>query len=214
MTMCFHCRLAGIALILGGLIASISHLFPIEPTSDPALLEQYAHLSEPLHLMLFAGGILVLLGWFGQYAVQSAASGVTGLITFLSIFLGILFGDLLHCILEFSIFPVLSSSVPYALPALAESCYRITPFALMLRSGHFLIIAGVAAAIFSLLRDRILPVWTVVPFAITAVLLCVALLPRFSALVGPLSLAALYVSMAVLGVAIVKLARPKIRNAS
>lgn len=201
MSMRIQCWLAGLALMLGGLMATFSHLVTIDTPANPALLEQYSRSSEPLHLLLFAGGILVLLGWFGHYAMQSSASGVTGLVTFLSIFLGILFGDLLHCVLEFSIFPVLTSSVPYALPSLADTCYRLTPFAVFLRIGSLLILAGVPATVFSLLRGRILPRWSALPFAATAALLGIALVPRLALSFGPMSLAALYSSMAVLGIA-------------
>jgi hypothetical protein len=204
MSMRIHCWLAGLALMLGGLMATLSHLVTTGAPADPALLEQYARSSQPLHLLLFAGGILVLLGWIGQYALQSSVSGVTGLITFLSIFLGILLGDLLHCALEFSILPILASSVPYALPPLVDTCYRLTPFAVLLRIGGFLIIAGVPATVFSLLRSHILPSWSAAPFAATAALLGIALVPRLALSFGPLSLAALYISMAVLGIAVMR----------
>ena len=103
MTMRIHRWLAGLALMMGGLMATVSHLIATDAPADPALLQQYIRSGVSLHLLLFAGGVLVLLGWFGQYALQSSASGVIGLVTFLSIFIGILFGDMLHCVLEFSI---------------------------------------------------------------------------------------------------------------
>src|SRR5215472_13037816 len=130
-----RCWLAGLALIVGGVLAAISHTYHLEPPSDPAQLAQYARVSQPIHLLLFAGGILVLLGWSGQYGLHCSHSGFTGLFAFLCIFLGILFGDVLHCILEFSVFPVLSSSVPYAVPALASATYEATPLAALLKTG-------------------------------------------------------------------------------
>jgi hypothetical protein len=154
--------------------------------------------------LLFAGGILVLLGWFGQYALQSSASGIAGLVTFLLMFLGILLGDLLHCVLEFSIFPILTSLVPYALPSLEDTCYRLTPFATLLRIGGFLILAGVPATVFTMLRSRTLPGWSAIPFLATAVLLGAAHIPGLAASFGPLSLAALYISMSVLGLAVLR----------
>jgi hypothetical protein len=207
MSMRIHCWLAGLALILGGLMATFSHLIATDPPADPALLEQYSRSGVPLHLLLFAGGVLVLLGWFGQYALQSSASGVIGFVTFLLIFIGILFGDLLHCVLEFSIFPILTSSVPYALPSLADTCYRLTPFAVLLRIGGLLILAGVPATVFSLLRSHILPRWSAAPFALTSILLAMATIPRLGLSFGALSLAALYISMTVLGMAVMLSAR-------
>jgi len=202
MTMRIHCWLSGLALILGGLMATVSHLIATDAPADPALLQQYMRSGVSLHLLLFAGGVLVLLGWFGQYALQSAASGVTGFVTFLSIFIGILFGDLLHCVLEFSIFPILTSSVPYALPSLADTCYHLTPFAILLRIGGLLILAGVPATVCSLLRSHILPRWSAAPFVLTSILLATAMIPRLESSFGAFSLAALYTSMTILGMAL------------
>jgi len=207
MTMRIHRWLAGLALMMGGLMATVSHLIATDAPADPALLQQYIRSGVSLHLLLFAGGVLVLLGWFGQYALQSSASGVIGLVTFLSIFIGILFGDMLHCVLEFSIFPILTSSVPYALPSLENTCYHLTPFAVMLRMGGLLILAGAPATVFSLLRSHILPRWSAVPFALTSILLAMAMIPRLGLSFGAFSLAALYTSMMILGLAVIWSAR-------
>lgn len=200
-------RLARIALILGGLTAGISHLLHIDLPSDPAQLALYGRSSEPIHLLLFVGGIVALLGWFGQYALQSSVSGVTGLVTFLLLFLGILLGDLLHCILEFSIMPVLASSVPYAVPAIADAVNQLTPFASLLKLGGLLILAGVPLTAFSILRTRVLPAWSALPFAITAGFLILGLLPRFAGSLCSQALTSVYCSMAVLGVALIRSTR-------
>jgi len=207
MSMRIHYCLAGLALILGGLTATISHLIATDAPADPALLQQYTRSGVSLHLLLFTGGILVLLGWFGQYALQSSASGVIGFVTFLSVFIGILLGDLLHCVLEFSILPILASSVPYALPRLEDTCYHLTPFAVLLRIGDLLILIGVPATSLSLLRSHILPRWSAAPFFLTSILLAMAMLPRFGLSFGAISLVALYISMTVLGMAVMLSAR-------
>ncbi len=205
-----RCWLAGLALIFGGILAGISHVYHLEPPSDPAQLAQFARLSQPIHLLLFAGGILVLLGWFGQYGLQSSHSGVTGLFAFVSVFLGILLGDVLHCILEFSVFPVLSSSVPYALPALARATYRTTPLAFLLKAGQLMILAGVPAAAYFILRIRALPAWTALPFGITAVLLGWGMTIRSAITIGSVAYIALYCSMVITGVAVIWAARPSV----
>ena len=207
MSMRIHCWLAGLALILGGLMATVSHLLATDAPADPTLLQQQMRLGVPLHLLLFAGGVLVLLGWFGQYALQSAASGIIGFVTFLLIFVGILFGDLLHCVLEFSIFPILTSSVPYALPSLQDTCYHLTPLAVFLRIGALLTLIGVPATVFSLLRSHILPRWSAVPFVLTSILLAMAMVPHLGLSFGAFSLAALYASMTILGMALMQSAR-------
>lgn len=199
----FH-RLGGLALIVGGLLATIAHVLHIEAPTDPAKLAYYAHLSQPIHLLLFAGGLLVLLGWFGQFAFQSVRCGVVGLLAFLSLFFGILFADLLHCVLEFSIFPLLIASVPYATPVLAENVYQSTPFALLQNAGQILVIVGVPLSAFSVFRSRVLPVWSALPMTITAVVVIIAFLPWTSWIVGTHYVIGLYVSMATFGVAILR----------
>jgi hypothetical protein len=124
-------RMTGASLIAGGVIAGTAHLFDSSPPADPALLARYIQLSEPIHLLLFAGATLVLLGWFGQYALECSGTGVMRLLGFASVFFGILLGDLLHCTLEFSVLPVLAASTPYALPAIVADTYRSTPLAVL-----------------------------------------------------------------------------------
>ena len=211
MSMHLRFRLAGLSLALGGLTAGFCHLFNFDPPMDLNQLAQYTRFSEPVHLLLFAGGILVLLGWFGQYALQCSTSGVLGFGAFLTLFVGILFGDLLHCILEFSVFPVLAAVVPYALPGLAETTYRSTPLAVLLTAGHFLTFIGVPATALSLYRSHILPAWSAVPFVVTAAILSLGLVPRLASTLSPASSMALYTSMALLGVAVIWAARKRIQ---
>ena len=207
-------RLGSLALILGGVLGAAAHILHLEAPPDPAQLAQYAHLSQPLHLVLFAGGLLVLLGWFAQFAFQSMASGITGLLAFLCLFFGILFADLLHCVLEFSIFPLLIASVPYATPALAETTYRSTPFALLQNAGQVLVLLGVPLAALSIFRSHILPAWSALPFALTSVLMIMAFAPRTSALVGPHYVTALYFSMITLGVTLLRVTSRRRSSAS
>jgi hypothetical protein len=197
-------RLGGLALVIGGLLAATAHVLHIEAPADPARLAHYANVSQPIHLLLFAGGVLVLLGWFAQFALQSVRSGVLGLLGFLALFFGILFADLLHCVLEFSVFPLLIASVPYATPALAENVYRSTPFALLQNAGQILVFVGVPLSVLSTLGSHVLPAWSAVPMAITAVLMIMSVLPWTSGMVGPHHGTGLYLSMATLGVAVLR----------
>jgi len=197
-------RLGGLALIIGGLLTATAHVLHIEAPADPARLAHYAHVSQPIHLLLFAGGVLVLLGWFAHFALQSVRSGVLGLLGFLTLFFGILFADLLHCVLEFSIFPLLIESVPYATPALAENVYRSTPFALLQNAGQILVVVGVPLSALSILRSHVLPAWSAVPMAITAVLMIMSVLPWTSGMAGPHYAIGLYLSMTTLGVAVLR----------
>ena len=194
--------LAGVALLVGGLIGGVCHLFNLDSPTDVTRLARYAPLSAPVHLALFAGGMLVLLGWFGYYALQYSGSGTTGLAAFVCLFLGIMWGDLLECILEFSVFPVLDAIAPYALPGLAAATYRSMPVSVLLAAGHFLLLAGVPAAALAVYRSRIVPRWPAIPFALTAALQVLALVPRWGESMRASSLTSFYLSLAILGLAV------------
>jgi hypothetical protein len=202
--LCFW--LAGVALLVGGLMAGACHLFNLDSPSDVTHLSQhivqYASLGAPVHLALFGGGMLVLLGWFGHYALQYSGSGKIGLAAFVCLFLGIMWGDLLQCILEFSVFPVLDAIAPYALPGLADATYRSMPLSLLLTAGHLLLFVGVPAAALAVYRSSVVPVWPAIPLALTAALQVLALLPRWGESMRAFSFTALYFSLAILGVAV------------
>jgi hypothetical protein len=202
-------RLAGIALILGGITAGICHLFSFESSSDVSHLAQYACFGEPVHLLLFVSLILVLLGWFEQYSLQTPDSGITGFAAFVCLFLGILWGDLLHCILEFSVFPVLGSIVPYALPGIAEATYHSAALGNLILAGRYLMLIGGTATAVSIYRTQLLALWAAAPFILSAALLGLGLLPQFALTIQPASVLAFYVSMAVLGVSVLCAARAK-----
>jgi hypothetical protein len=194
--------LAGVALLVGGLTAGVCHMFNLDSPTDVTHLARYAPLSAPVHLALFAGGMLVLLGWFGHYALQYSGSGTIGLAAFVCLFLGIMWGDLLQCILEFSVFPVLDAIAPYALPGLADATYRSMPVSVLMGAGHFLLFAGVPAAAAAVYRSRMVARWPAIPFALTAALQVWALLPQAGESAGAASMTAVYFSLAMLGLAV------------
>ena len=193
-------RLAGVALFLGGLTAGICHLFNFDSPRDIAHLAQYGPVSAIIHLVLFAGGMVVLLGWFGYYALQYSGSGTLGLAAFVSLFLTVMWEDLLHCVLEFSVFPVLNTQAPYALPGLADATYRTTPIAVLLALGSFFLFVGALATAVSLYRRG--KVAVAFPFAVTAFVEALAIFPSLAESVSALAMISLYFSMAWLGGAI------------
>jgi len=201
--------LAGTALLVGGLMAGVCHMFNFDSSTDITHFACYAPLSGPVHLALFASGMLVLLGWFGHYALQYSGSGMIGLAAFVCLFLGIMCGDLLHCILEFSVFPVLDAIAPYALPGLADATYRSMPVSVLVAAGQFLLFAGVPAAALAVYRSRIVPAWPAILLVLTAVLQGVALVPRWRESVRASSFTSLYFSMAMLGTAVLWQARKR-----
>jgi len=185
------------ALILGGLTAGMCHLFNFDSPMQVNQIGDYPRFAEPVHLVLFMAGMLSLLGWFGRYSLQDSDSRMAGGVAYVCLFPGILCGDLLHCILEFSVFPVLGSMVPYALPGITEATYHSVMGVLL--AGHYLMFVGAAAASVSMYRSHIVPAWVTASFALSAALLGLRLFPQFSAAMGSASAIALYLSMAALG---------------
>jgi hypothetical protein len=208
MPMHLRFKLAGTALILGGITAGICHFFSFESSSDVSHLSQYARFAEPVHLLLFMSLIVVLLAWFEQYSLQSASTGILGFASFVCVILGIICGDLIHCILEFSVFPVLGSIVPYALPGIAGMTYHSAPVGSLILAGRCLMIIGCGAAAAAIYLKRLLPLWAAAPFALSAALFVLALRPQF-AMVQPAAMPFFYFTMAVLGVSIVSAGRGK-----
>jgi hypothetical protein len=195
-------KLAGIALTLGGLTAATCHVFSFESSAEVSQLTKYASLAEPVHLVLFLSLLLVLLGWSEQHSLQPSDSGLMGSASFVCLFLGIICGDLLHCTLEFSVFPVLGSMVPYALPGIADATYRSAAVNNLIWAGQALMFFGGVTTALSIRRSRFLPLWTAAPMIVSAVPLGLGLFPQFSPAIVPASMPAFYVSIAVLGVSI------------
>lgn len=206
MPMHLRFRLAGLALTCGGLTAGTCHLFSFESSSNLSYLAQYASFGEPVHLLLFVSLIVVLLGWFEQYSLQASHSGIMGFAAFVCLFLGILCGDLLHCILEFSVFPVLGSMVPYALPGIAEATYHSAALGNLIWVGQCLMCIGSAAAATSICRNQHLPLWTSAPLALSATLLGLGLFPQLAPAIRSASMSTFYISVAVMGVSVLSAA--------
>src|SRR3569833_2138011 len=191
--------LPGMALVVGGVVSGTCHLFNFESPTDLAHVAQYPPLGAPLHLALFAGGLLALAGWVGRFAVRPSSEDSIALAALICLFIGVLCGDLLHSILEFSVFPVVDQVAPYALPGLADATYRSMPVSLLLIAGRILILAGAAAFALVTYREPCLPRWPAIPFALSAALEIVAILPGSGESMRSFALAAVYFSMAALG---------------
>lgn len=81
-------RLSGVALItagIGGAIASVVHLQYHPPKPAEVLL--YVSKSEPVHALLFAAILLVLLGLLGLLIRQQEKTGAGGVAGFILVLL-------------------------------------------------------------------------------------------------------------------------------
>ena len=192
----------GMALVLGGVVSGTCHLFNVESPTDLAHVAQYPPLGAPLHLALFTGGLLALAGWVGRFAVRQSGADSIAFAALICIFIGVVCGDFLHSILEFSVFPVVNQMAPYALPGLADATYRSMPVSVLLTAGRILLLAGAAAFALAAFREPCLPRWPAIPFVLSAALEVLAVLPGSSNSMRSFALAAIYFSMAALGVAL------------
>lgn len=191
--------LPGMALVLGGVVSGTCHMFNLESPTDLAHIAQYPPLGAPLHLTLFAGGLLVLAGWVGRFAVRQSIADSVALAALICLFTGVVCGDLLHSILEFSVFSVVDQSAPYALPGLVDATYRSMPVSFLLITGRILLLAGAAAFALAMYREPRKSRWLAVPFGLSAVIQVVAMLPGSEESMRSFALAAIYFSMAALG---------------
>lgn len=98
-------RLSGISLFGGGMLIALGYMF--HPSDNPAYLATADTIL--VHLMIFFGMFLLLLGWIGMYARQSARTGVWGLAGMLLSFFGLLMLEMPHTVAFFAFTPLLGS---------------------------------------------------------------------------------------------------------
>lgn len=102
-------RLGGISLVWGGGLTALGYI--LHPAGDnPADLVN--PLQVPVHLMIFFGILLLVLGLISMYARQSSRVGVWGLVGVLLLFFGLLMNEMPHSVAGFVFFPVLGAKVP------------------------------------------------------------------------------------------------------
>jgi hypothetical protein len=186
-------RLAGLPLTVGGIIGAIVVAIHPHELTDP--------IDGPVHLALFCGALLVLLGWPAVLARQSGRIGILGPPGFVLVFIGLAFDDITHSVLEFSVVPVLASD-PSTRPLLSPDSATTAalmhgPFGLMMVLGLPLIVLGLVAFGVATLRAGALPRWPAVMHLVSAVTLVVMLVVPP---VGPVGAALFYLGMAAYGV--------------
>ncbi|MBV9897138.1 MAG: hypothetical protein JO020_23475 [Chloroflexi bacterium] len=94
-------RLSGASLLLGGLLAAIAMIFHPTDMTDPA--------NVPVHLALYTAVMLIALGLPGLYGRFALQTGRTGLVGIVLLFVGAVFADPIHSVLEFTVVPVIAA---------------------------------------------------------------------------------------------------------
>jgi len=182
-------RLGGLPLIVGGLAGAAVVAIHPEALTDPRM--------APTHLVLFFAVLAVLLGLPTLAYRQPSILTSAGCIALAG---GLVFDDLLHSVLYFTIVPIFSSD-PTTRAWLADDSWVATA----LMNGPFGFIQGVAPVLALLglvllsaatLRGRILPRWPAVMHVIAAVALPAGIALPMPAPIGP---ALLYLGLAAYG---------------
>ena len=106
-------RLSSITLIIASLLTVVSNIaltlfFPNSgPTVPPS--DVMSPLWDPIGIIGFVGGVLMLFGLVGLYLRQAKPTGVMGLVGFLLTFLGVLFASIVAGFFFISVLPYLAT---------------------------------------------------------------------------------------------------------
>ena len=191
--------LTGCLLCFGGGLAGYAHaVHPMDP-ADPALLFQHAAKTQSTHTVLFAGVFVLLIALRGRAGQVQVSSPIVPIGTLL-LSTGILLSDMLHCVLEFSIFPMLMRSIPYAAVAMVEATYHSVPLSLLQSGGQWLLALGAFMTSIGLISGPSRQRWTALPLCLSGALMGSALLRLETQSVEPQFIVWIYFSIALLGV--------------
>jgi hypothetical protein len=151
--------LSGVALIAGGLLATVGYL--LFARFDPAHQAYEEPFWLPFNFLIIGGGFFMALGLPGFYAAQARQSGVLGLVGFVIFFAGIVFAYLVVHSMETMTFP----NVP-------RGMMLIVSFA-----APSLLVGGLLTAV-SIWRAGVYPPWLAVALVAAGLLgLLVQILP-------------------------------------
>jgi hypothetical protein len=192
-------RLSGASLFLGGLMGTIALLVhPGTPTVDT--LNDYVRVSQPIHILLFFGIVLIILGLPGVYVRQSGKTKVLGLISMLLLVFGDVLVDLPHTSIEFAAFPALAANAaPKEAFALANDVYQSTLWGIISNAALLLVVISVPFFTIVSLRARVLPRWPAFVLLAFEVLTFASFLPFLPDVIAEHSPALFYLGLASYG---------------
>src|SRR5437879_4240559 len=112
-------RWSGGTLLVGGVLSLVSSilsafLYPGNNTTPQQILSAPWLFTE---VMLFAGLLLISMGFPGCYLRQAARAGGLGFAGFVLLWLGLLLGGVSFSVVRMTIWPYLAQSAPKLLPS-------------------------------------------------------------------------------------------------
>src|SRR5262249_40100477 len=151
--------LSGSSLIAGGIAGVVAHVLHLQyhPT-NPAQVAPYVTKNEPVHLLLFAAVLLVLLGLPGLLARQHERTGVFGLAGFIHVYFGLVCGEWMHCVVEIGIYLSMVDQVANDMVAVIDRMYGGgSPYAYLEMMGGWILLLGVLMLGISMLVAGVFP---------------------------------------------------------
>jgi len=149
-------RLSGLALVLGGVIATVFNIVnTVAFPSNSANIDPRVVTAAPwqiVNLIIFTGGVLVLPGLPGAYLRQAKQTGTPGLIGFIRMFISWILIGLFTNIVHLLVDPTLATVAPNQTQG-NDSAVQLVLF------GAALVIGTFGPLLFSIatLRARVLP---------------------------------------------------------
>ena len=153
-------RLSGLALILGSALGMYAQLFHPADPETAADLPRYAQAGMPIHLLLYFGVMLILLGLPALHARQSDKTGALGLAGFLLLFFGLPLVDLIHSVVFANVLETLvAGTSPDQALALLTTAFSTQPWVTLEMLGNPLLGLGILLFGIATIRARVFPSW-------------------------------------------------------
>lgn len=152
-------RCGGAAVVVGGLLGALSEtLHPADPTG-PAGLAAYAQTAQWVHVIMFVGVFVLLLGLPAVYLRQSAQAGRVGLLGFVLLFVGVTLLAIPHSAIDILLLPALAQQVPTQLFAILSGEGGDTIASVFWLLPEPTVVIGAVLWAVTTLRARVLPAW-------------------------------------------------------
>jgi hypothetical protein len=151
--------LGGVAVLVGGLCGALSEaLHPADPVGPAALID-YARAAQSVHVLMFVGVIVLLLGLPAVYVRQSLKAGILGLVAFVLLFFGLTLLALPHSVIDFALLPTLVRQVPNQVFAIMMAEGDDPIAALLWMTAEPTVVIGALLWAYSTIRARVLSAW-------------------------------------------------------
>jgi len=194
-------RWSGTILLIGGLLslaASTLSAF-LFPDNNPTPEELSSTSWLVAEILLFAGLLLIVMGFIGSYVRHAARAGRLGFVGSLLLWLGVLLAEGFS-VVRLTLWPYLARLAPNALPSGGQG--PVAGFLLWILAPWLLLSLGSLLLGVAILRSRVFPRWVGILLLVAGVLsILTFVLPPSGVgeILDPLSDGALFLALAWMG---------------